>query len=698
MRNVGVPALGLGLLLAACAQDASTPSVATPGGELGASVPAATEQTMTLAEVSGPEGFVLRVRAPQSSVDAYPGFFGALRAARLDDLADLDATLASFEVGPSGVRFPEGVELEISWDEDRPFDADSLALLIDVGDGDWSRLPLAAASGNERVLVATTTWSGRVALVGRRNVEALPEATARRDWDIRDLVAADRFDLVVAGDTLAAGDKAASGVRIQVKGDASATVCAAIEGFGNVELPVVSAGTYRAFVPLSVPSTIRWRVFESTDGSCTTESEVHWPTTVWKPSLAGAYSTDQQCATSGGQVWLQTDATTFTTGTASGTEACPAPTGGVPTRLQYRVQSLATPLTGAESVCVTVFSNGTYAVPSTGGKFSTYVMTLVPSDVDLLYFIAPDSSCSTVSRVLMPGDATLMIDLATISSNSCVSRADASGGLAIGVHVQGGGVVTERGGACAAPAPAPTNVQIRTQNLASPIGSGHAVCVDMMPVTDSAWDTDGDGIATFQLPASGAKYARFVSLVLPDEIYFRVFESSSSACSDVVRLLPPGAATNMVAGRVINSCSVAEGATCNYWNIASVDGSASATGAGAGACPADADANGVYDPCDLPACTGDPNTGDDDNDGVCNDIDVCAAGDDNVDLNTNGTPDACEACPDEDADTVCDDVDVCPGFDDRIDENGNGNPAGCDVCDPCPSGVCGFFGPDIVCF
>jgi hypothetical protein len=38
--------------------------------------------------------------------------------------------------------------------------------------------------------------------------------------------------------------------------------------------------------------------------------------------------------------------------------------------------------------------------------------------------------------------------------------------------------------------------------------------------------------------------------------------------------------------------------------------------------------------------------GDDDGDGVCNAMDVCPTGDDNVDANNNGNPDACDtACP-----------------------------------------------------
>lgn len=61
-------------------------------------------------------------------------------------------------------------------------------------------------------------------------------------------------------------------------------------------------------------------------------------------------------------------------------------------------------------------------------------------------------------------------------------------------------------------------------------------------------------------------------------------------------------------------------------------------------------------------CT--PFGGDTDGDGVCDDSDICADGDDTVDTDGDGTPDAC---------------DVCPDFDDMIDSDGDGIPDGCDT-------------------
>ncbi len=58
---------------------------------------------------------------------------------------------------------------------------------------------------------------------------------------------------------------------------------------------------------------------------------------------------------------------------------------------------------------------------------------------------------------------------------------------------------------------------------------------------------------------------------------------------------------------------------------------------------ADADGDGLGDACDE--CIGDNASGDDDSDGVCNEMDVCAAGDDAADADADGTPDACDDTP-----------------------------------------------------
>jgi len=77
---------------------------------------------------------------------------------------------------------------------------------------------------------------------------------------------------------------------------------------------------------------------------------------------------------------------------------------------------------------------------------------------------------------------------------------------------------------------------------------------------------------------------------------------------------------------------------------------------------------------------------DSDEDGVCNDADICEGGNDNDDFDGDGIPNFCDddcdnsiGSGDDDADGICNNEDECPGFDDNIDENKNGLPDGCDL-------------------
>ncbi len=103
---------------------------------------------------------------------------------------------------------------------------------------------------------------------------------------------------------------------------------------------------------------------------------------------------------------------------------------------------------------------------------------------------------------------------------------------------------------------------------------------------------------------------------------------------------------------------------------------------------------------------------DGDNDGVCDDDDVCEGHDDNADADGDGIPDGCDDCDanlegtacndnddctvndvydaecncagtyvDSDNDGVCDNDDICEGHDDNADADGDGIPDGCDDCD-----------------
>ncbi len=91
-------------------------------------------------------------------------------------------------------------------------------------------------------------------------------------------------------------------------------------------------------------------------------------------------------------------------------------------------------------------------------------------------------------------------------------------------------------------------------------------------------------------------------------------------------------------------------------------------------------------------CTGGtPSPNDSDNDGVCDEFDICPGGDDNVDTDYDGIPDHCDPCPlypDTDGDGVCDDVDICPDGDDNANMDGDQFPDACDICPSDSENLC----------
>ena len=75
---------------------------------------------------------------------------------------------------------------------------------------------------------------------------------------------------------------------------------------------------------------------------------------------------------------------------------------------------------------------------------------------------------------------------------------------------------------------------------------------------------------------------------------------------------------------------------------------------------------------------------DTDLDGICDPLDICPGGDDNLDSDSDGVPDFCDQCPldnpdDPDNDGVCTSNDICLLGNDNLDINSNGTP---DDCDP----------------
>lgn len=90
-----------------------------------------------------------------------------------------------------------------------------------------------------------------------------------------------------------------------------------------------------------------------------------------------------------------------------------------------------------------------------------------------------------------------------------------------------------------------------------------------------------------------------------------------------------------------------------------------------------------YTPPFVDPCPND-DPDDTDGDGVCDSDDVCPGGDDNMDADGDGVPNACDPCPqdnpdDTDGDGVCDATDPCAGSP-NVDADGDGF---CDSIDPC---------------
>ena len=85
----------------------------------------------------------------------------------------------------------------------------------------------------------------------------------------------------------------------------------------------------------------------------------------------------------------------------------------------------------------------------------------------------------------------------------------------------------------------------------------------------------------------------------------------------------------------------------------------------------DVDQDGTPDACDSLV--------DSDGDGVSDSSDACEGHDDAVDVDADGIPEPCDALVDSDGDGVADETDACEGYDDAVDADGDGHPEPCDT-------------------
>ena len=126
--------------------------------------------------------------------------------------------------------------------------------------------------------------------------------------------------------------------------------------------------------------------------------------------------------------------------------------------------------------------------------------------------------------------------------------------------------------------------------------------------------------------------------------------------------------------------------------------------------------------CDCVGVFVEPDT---DGDGVCDSLDICNGGDDNIDEDMDGIPDDCDTCNDmlfglpcndgdtctildtydadcncvgividSDGDGVCDIMDMCQGYNDSLDVDNDGLPDDCDDCDNTLTGTACDDGDD----
>ena len=228
-------------------------------------------------------------------------------------------------------------------------------------------------------------------------------------------------------------------------------------------------------------------------------------------------------------------------------------------------------------------------------------------------------------------------------------------------------------------------------NAANDDSDGDGVCddLDICPGGDDNVDSDGDGIPDFCDNECTALTLTINFDNYPEETTWEVTNSGGNVVeSGGPYGSQPDGSTLAIPMCLPDDCytftifdSYGDGICCGYGTgdyelVEDNTGNVIASGGEFGASEA------------TPFCLDNFSCPDDDGDGVCNDVDVCPGGDDNVDTDGDGIADFCDDCPnsatgDTDGDGVCDDLDACPGGDDNADDDGDGV---ADFCDACPGG------------
>ena len=214
------------------------------------------------------------------------------------------------------------------------------------------------------------------------------------------------------------------------------------------------------------------------------------------------------------------------------------------------------------------------------------------------------------------------------------------------------------------------------------VGSTSGTTLTVTPSANTTYYVRGEGdICT---PAGGCGTTDITLLINSTPITSVTTSPNSSCPGDAVSLLASGGVSGT-------------GAVVKWYTAPSGGGASFATGLGPhtvnptqnttyyvrreGTCNTTFDAmiTVTLDVCDPCAALG----GDSDGDGVCDNIDICIGGDDNVDDDGDGVPNFCDACPggndnaDSDGDGVADFCDACPTDPEKI----TAGQCGCGVAD-----------------
>ncbi|MCB9507123.1 MAG: hypothetical protein H6700_03175 [Myxococcales bacterium] len=248
----------------------------------------------------------------------------------------------------------------------------------------------------------------------------------------------------------------------------------------------------------------------------------------------------------------------------------------------------------------------------------------------------------------------------------------------------------------------PTSVQFRVQQLAAPPAGAEAVC--------ATYSVNGGGATTVELPRTGGKWSRSISILVPSSVTVRYFIGASSACASEVRpVFPanglPQTNATWLATVPVTTCDTPSHDVCgSYALYADVTAGNSATGTGTLPCPGDAgftdlNSNGIVDSCEGPPdlCPEDP---------LKTDPGQCGCGIADTDTDLDGTADCNDSCPDWDGGTspgpcgcTFETPGVCGVCGEQPDADHDGTP---DCVDECPydefkteSGQCGCGAPDI---